>query len=358
MAPATRRKWPRGDRSRFLDREVVYPTAGDTTSDLVHEPELATSTSFCHHQHHSTKYTHSHNSNSSILLADDEDDEAGSPDEVDKAPRVIAHPKDGKQCSSQTKVLLWLRWWQVRSMSLNVTKRNTVCVCINLLQAEQINVSVRVPPKLPLPEIELVTQIQCKLLNKRCYLSQIEAKEGQVGALALIQALQMEASKEPQGDTCNRSLIEVEQILPSTEHIMDPRDFYTSDSPVLDGNFDSDQGLYESAEEFPESIDPGVQSDHQVDSGPRPAPMVPSCWVPEYRMWPAGNSNYRHQFVQPDCGELWLYPGGWGQQQSKDTKTEPTVSWGKRKCTGRQFKSLLLGCISALTTSELEIGLG
>ena len=70
-------------------------------------------------------------------------------------------------------------------------------------------------------------------------------------------------SKELLSDARNRSSVEVEQILPLTEHIPDPRDFYASDSPALDGNFDSDQGLYESAEEFPEEINPEVQLDDE-----------------------------------------------------------------------------------------------
>ena len=70
-------------------------------------------------------------------------------------------------------------------------------------------------------------------------------------------------SKELLSDARNRSLVEVKQILPPTEHVPDPRDFYASDSPVLDGNFDSDQGLYESAEEFSEGINPEVQLDDE-----------------------------------------------------------------------------------------------
>ena len=59
----------------------------------------------------------------------------------------------------------------------------------------------------------------------------------------------------------------MEQILPSTKHVSDPRDFYASDSPILDDNFDSDLDLYESAEEFLERVDPEVQDDRQVGSG-------------------------------------------------------------------------------------------
>ena len=56
----------------------------------------------------------------------------------------------------------------------------------------------------------------------------------------------------------------MEQILPCTGH--DPRDFYTSDSPVLDEYFDSDQDLYKSAEEVLGCVDPEVQDDDQVES--------------------------------------------------------------------------------------------
>lgn len=75
------------------------------------------------------------------------------------------------------------------------------------------------------------------------------------------------ASKEPLDDAANRSSAEVEQILPCTEHVLDPRDFYASDSPVLDKYFDSGHDLYKSTEEFLECIDPKVQDDDQVESG-------------------------------------------------------------------------------------------
>ena len=68
------------------------------------------------------------------------------------------------------------------------------------------------------------------------------------------------ASKEPPDDTRNRSSVEVEQILPCTEYGPDPRDFYASDSPVLDEYFDSGQG---SGCVDP---DPEVQDDDQVES--------------------------------------------------------------------------------------------
>lgn len=58
----------------------------------------------------------------------------------------------------------------------------------------------------------------------------------------------------------------MEQILPSTEYITDPRDFYASDSPVMDGDSHSDQDLYKSAEDFPERFNLDVQDDHQVAS--------------------------------------------------------------------------------------------
>jgi len=64
------------------------------------------------------------------------------------------------------------------------------------------------------------------------------------------------------GDTRDRSSVEVEQILPSDEHVQDPQDFYTSDSLVL-VDFDLDQELYRSAEEFEMSNDLEVQDEHQ-----------------------------------------------------------------------------------------------
>jgi hypothetical protein len=72
------------------------------------------------------------------------------------------------------------------------------------------------------------------------------------------------ASNGPLDGTSNRSSVEVEQILPRTEH--DPRDFYASDSPVLDEYFDSDQDLYKSAEESLGRVDPEVQDGDQVES--------------------------------------------------------------------------------------------
>jgi hypothetical protein len=54
------------------------------------------------------------------------------------------------------------------------------------------------------------------------------------------------------------SSVEVEQVLLCTEHGPDPRDFYASDSPVLDEYFDSGQGLG--------CVDPEVQDDDQVES--------------------------------------------------------------------------------------------
>ena len=70
------------------------------------------------------------------------------------------------------------------------------------------------------------------------------------------------ASKGLLDGTPNRSLVEVEQILPCTEH--DPQDFYTSDSPVLDEYFDLDQDLYKSAKESLGHVDPEVQDGNQV----------------------------------------------------------------------------------------------
>ena len=66
------------------------------------------------------------------------------------------------------------------------------------------------------------------------------------------------ASQEPPDVTRNRSSVEVEQILPCTEHGPDPRDFYASDSPVLDEYFGSGQGSG--------SVDPEVEDDDQVEN--------------------------------------------------------------------------------------------
>ena len=69
------------------------------------------------------------------------------------------------------------------------------------------------------------------------------------------------ASKEMLDDTLNRSSVEVEQTLLCTEHGLDPRDFYASDSPVLDEYFESGQVRLDS-----ECVDPDVQDDDQVES--------------------------------------------------------------------------------------------
>jgi hypothetical protein len=71
------------------------------------------------------------------------------------------------------------------------------------------------------------------------------------------------ASTEPLDDAPNRSSVEVEQILPCAEHGPDPRDFYASDSPILDEYFDSGQ---ESTDEFLDCIDPEVQVDDQLEN--------------------------------------------------------------------------------------------
>ncbi|KAH9176458.1 hypothetical protein EDB89DRAFT_1903237 [Lactarius sanguifluus] len=64
--------------------------------------------------------------------------------------------------------------------------------------------------------------------------------------------------REVQIDPHDRSSVEVEQILPLHKPVQDPRDFYACDSPVLD-NSNLDIELYESAKEFGENVDPGVQ---------------------------------------------------------------------------------------------------
>jgi hypothetical protein len=68
----------------------------------------------------------------------------------------------------------------------------------------------------------------------------------------------------PASDTCDRSSVELEQILPSDKHVQDPQDFYASDSPVLvDSSFDSDQDMYRSAEEFEICNNTEVEDEHQ-----------------------------------------------------------------------------------------------
>jgi hypothetical protein len=56
----------------------------------------------------------------------------------------------------------------------------------------------------------------------------------------------------------NRSSVEVKQLLLCIEHGLDPRDFYASDSPILDEYFNWGQGLG--------CVNPEVQDDDQVES--------------------------------------------------------------------------------------------
>jgi hypothetical protein len=55
------------------------------------------------------------------------------------------------------------------------------------------------------------------------------------------------------------------RTLPANEHTQDPRDFYASDSPVLN-NSDSDQEVYESAEDFAETLETEDRGGEQVGS--------------------------------------------------------------------------------------------
>ena len=50
----------------------------------------------------------------------------------------------------------------------------------------------------------------------------------------------------------------MEELLPSVEHTHDPRDFYASDSPVLDEYLDPGLDL--------NGLEPEVQDDEQVES--------------------------------------------------------------------------------------------
>ncbi|KAH9180279.1 hypothetical protein EDB89DRAFT_2061994 [Lactarius sanguifluus] len=68
------------------------------------------------------------------------------------------------------------------------------------------------------------------------------------------------ASKGKQKEVHNRSLVKVEQLLPPVEPVHDPRNFYASDSPVIEDP-DSDDELYKSAEEDMENIELDSQGD-------------------------------------------------------------------------------------------------
>jgi len=64
-------------------------------------------------------------------------------------------------------------------------------------------------------------------------------------------------------ESCDRTSPGMEHIPPADESIQDPRNFYTADSPVF-SNSDSDQELYESAEDFEETLGPLDQGGKQV----------------------------------------------------------------------------------------------
>jgi hypothetical protein len=55
----------------------------------------------------------------------------------------------------------------------------------------------------------------------------------------------------------------MEHLLPADEPIQDPRNFYAADSPVFSDS-DSDQELYESAEDFEETLEPEGQGGERV----------------------------------------------------------------------------------------------
>lgn len=93
----------------------------NATNDLIPEPELATSRS-CHLQSHSTKHMHSHDSNSSLLLADDKDDKDGadSPDDFDgkyaghSCCQTILHGRsrgNSRHNSSEPQKAVQFSWW-------------------------------------------------------------------------------------------------------------------------------------------------------------------------------------------------------------------------------------------------------
>ncbi|KAH9008836.1 hypothetical protein EDB84DRAFT_1446663, partial [Lactarius hengduanensis] len=68
------------------------------------------------------------------------------------------------------------------------------------------------------------------------------------------------ASKGKQKEVRDQSSVEVEQLLPLVEPVHDPRNFYASDSPVIEDP-DSDEELYKSAEEDVENIELDGQGD-------------------------------------------------------------------------------------------------
>jgi len=75
-----------------------------------------------------------------------------------------------------------------------------------------------------------------------------------------MQATTRTASKGKQKVVYDRSSVEVEQLLPQTEPVHDPRNLYASDSPVID-DAESDEELYKSAEEVAENVDLNGQDD-------------------------------------------------------------------------------------------------
>ncbi|KAI9430424.1 hypothetical protein H4582DRAFT_2086977 [Lactarius indigo] len=104
-------------------------------------------------------------------------------------------------------------------------------------------------------------------------------------AFPFIQATIHTASKGKQKDVNDRSSVEVEQLLPPVEPVHDPRNFYASDSPMIEDP-DSDDELYKPAEEDAENIKLDGQGDGEANESPEqrrspgPSQQLSSCSAP------------------------------------------------------------------------------
>ncbi|KAH9953250.1 hypothetical protein BC827DRAFT_1159373, partial [Russula dissimulans] len=183
------------------------------------DADAPTTSSFHHRRRHhpgqATNSSYTDDSRSSSLLADDEDSLAGSLDEADahklEAAHVVAPPKPEKQCSSQA-------------------GDSTDVMQARIMKRSRLDSSIGSETTQATPSRDKGKGRARGLNPSTDTRTATERRAQGSGEMADVHM----ASKEPLNDAPSRSSVEVEQLLPSAEHDPDPRDFYASDSPVLD----------------------------------------------------------------------------------------------------------------------------